>query len=164
MNDNKRYSASTEASKRYTVLLTVISVVVGVIVLWATWVFYGDSLDNPDFPWYRWIQPALQAIGGAMCLAAAILLLMRKPAGRDLLRAAIGIIPLILVLRLIIVAIRFVIKAVRWIYEGAIMEQLHVNPGIIAINAAVVAAVITLAMLGKKAKSAQAAKEEQDDR
>ncbi|MBW7458678.1 hypothetical protein ACFOLF_35050 [Paenibacillus sepulcri] len=140
-------------------LLPLISALAGIVVLWATWFFYNNALDDPGFPWYRWIQPVLMVLGGVMCLIAAPLLLMRRDSGRDLLRMAVVIIPAILAIRLLIVGILFLVKLVSKLSDGTVNDWLSgisdLNPVKIGINIAVVAVVILFVLWGKAASKAK---------
>lgn len=133
--------------------MPVVSALTGIIALWATWYFYKDAWDDPAFPWYRWIQPAFMAFGGILCFVAAALLMMRKDSGRDVLRVAIGVIPVILALRLVIVAILFAGK----IFDGTIVDRPgEISLVKIAVNIAVVAAIIWFVQQGKSSASKKA--------
>jgi len=148
-------------------VLPLISAMAGAAVLWAAWFFFGDSFGESGVRWYYWITPVLLALGGLLCLAASPLLLMRKSAGRDLLKAAVGIIPLILAIRLLIVVTLFVDMVIRRIFDGTLFDfvgELDYNPFKIAINVAVVAAIILFVVIGKAAKSKQTPKGKEDER
>jgi len=140
MNENNR----GQSSVWNTFLLPLLSAVAGVTALWATWFFYKDSLSSPEFHWYLWIQPILMVLAGVLSLVAAGLLLMRKPIGKELLSAALSIIPLILAIRLVIVVMIFVGNVIRWGYDGTLLDWIHhfslASPKIV-ISLAVIAAI-----------------------
>ncbi|MBP1996542.1 hypothetical protein [Paenibacillus eucommiae] len=161
MNENSKKGQQDNGSLDWNAsLLSLISLAAGIMILWATWFFYKDALDTPGFPWYRWIQPILMVLGGILSLIAAALLLMRRDSGMAVLKTAVGIIPVILALRLLIVIIIFIGKA----FDGTIMARLNditMSPLKITINVAVVVVIILLVQLGKagKSKSDKAMKE-----
>lgn len=150
MNDENRLKQlCNDAPGWVTTVLPFVSAAAGGLVLWAIWSFYG-GLYPSGFTWYDWIQPALMVLGGLLALAAAPLLAMRKPAGWDLLRAAITLIPVILALRLVIVVIFAVGHVGGAILDGSLVDRLgSISPASIAVTAAILAVVGIASLLGR---------------
>ena len=93
-------------------ILPFLSVAVGAIVLWSVWFFYHDRWGDSDFPWYRGIQPVLMVIGALLCFFASIQLFLRQPSGKDWLKMAWAVIPIIFALRLLIVVLVVISRAI----------------------------------------------------
>jgi len=150
MNDENRLrQLCSDAPGWVTAILPLVSAAAGGLVLWATWFFYG-GLYPSGFTWYNWIQPVLMVIGGLLALAAAPLLATRRPAGWDLLRAAITLIPIILALRLVIVVIFAVGHVGGAVLDGSLVDRLgSISPASIAVTAAILAVVGIASLLGR---------------
>ncbi|TYP68937.1 hypothetical protein [Paenibacillus methanolicus] len=154
MNDSQDSKASStfvkDSDRKW---FAALSAAAGIIALGAVWYFYADNWQAGDLPWYGWIQPALMALGGIMALAASPLILARSEHGKPLFQMALGMIPVVFALRLLIV----VVFLVGRLFDGSIFdrmpEHIEASPLKIAINAAVVIAIIQLVKWSKKAKS-----------
>ncbi|WP_292517857.1 hypothetical protein [Methanoculleus sp.] len=150
MNDENRLKQlCNDAPGWVTTILPLVSAAAGGLVLWATWFFYGDLYPS-GFTWHNWIQPALMVIGGLLALAAAGLLVMRRPGGWDLLWAAITMIPVILALRLVIVVILAVGHVSSAVLDGSLVDRLgSISPASIAVTVVILAAIGIASLLGK---------------
>ncbi len=93
-------------------ILPFLGVVAGALVLWSVWFFYQDRWGDSDFPWYRGIQPVLMVIGALLCFFASIQLFLRQPSGKDWLKLAWAVIPIIFALRLLIVVLVVISRAI----------------------------------------------------
>ncbi|TGE35564.1 hypothetical protein E4K67_24935 [Desulfosporosinus fructosivorans] len=162
---NKLEQVFDEAPSWLLNLLPVISAVIGVIVLWATWYFYKDVYTAPSFRWYNWLQPALLVSAGLMCLIASRLLANRKTDGWDYLWLAISMVPIILALRLVIVIVRFIGFTASWLgdnvgqlADGTILDRISLSPLNIA-NIVVVLVIVLFALLRRVDKSENIPKE-----
>ena len=163
MNEtNIREQASASAQDGLGVILPIIAAVAGVLLLAATWFFYKDTWSAAGFEWYQWIRPGLMVLASILCLIAAALLVLRKPAGRDVLLMAACVVPLILLVGLITVALRLVVNVgsriadtLGSIVDGTFSVQLSVEPRHIAIGAVILAVVllVTAASAMKSGKS-----------
>src|SRR3712207_3681038 len=100
--------SKTSQSRGVNLLLAVLSAVAAAFVLWVTWYFYRDVFNVPVVDWLGLVQPALMMSGGVMGLVAAGLLLLGHTAGRDVLKTAVSIFPLILALRLFVLILRLI--------------------------------------------------------
>jgi hypothetical protein len=97
----------------------VLGAAAGTFVLWLTWYFYRDALSVPVIDWLGLVQPTLMIVGGVMGLGAAVLLALGHTAGRDLLKLAFSILPLILALRLVALIVRVIVFMVGWVFNNA---------------------------------------------
>lgn len=151
MNDSRANSTAVKESDRK--WLAALSAVAGIIALGAVWYFYADHWQAGDLPWYRWIQPALMSLGGIMALAASPLILSHSEHGKPLFQMALGMIPVVFALRLLIVAVFLVGR----LFDGSIFdrmpEHIEASPLKIAINVVVVIAIVQLVQWRMKAKS-----------
>ncbi|MFC4099654.1 hypothetical protein [Paenibacillus xanthanilyticus] len=151
MSESKASTASVKETDRK--WFAALSAAAGVLALWAVWFFYADHWQAADLPWYRWIQPALMALGGIMALAASALILARSEHGKPLFQMALGMIPVVFALRLLIV----IVFLVGRLFDGSIVErmpeQIEAHPLQIVINVVVVIAIVQLVQWSKKAKS-----------
>jgi hypothetical protein len=164
MNTPPNPEQSSGADRYWEALLYAVA---GGIVLVGTWYFFGRHLLASDTEWYAWIRPMLLALGGVLCLFAAVLTAARHPSGRDLLQLAVGIIPLVFAIGLLILPLRFIGGVMDWIGGNAalpsfdgVIDRLWSSQQRLALNLAVIAAVILLGILGHSAKS-RAEQEEQ---
>ena len=143
-------------SRRRTLAIAALSAVIGVAVLAGTWLFYHERLLAPGNDLLVWVQPAFLVAGGLLAIVGAVLLAARRPSGPELLKRAVGMIPVILVTRLIAVALRaagFLVGAIAanpgQFSTGAIGERIANNPRSLLVNLALIAVVVVIAALGK---------------
>lgn len=105
---------NTSRSRGVDGILAVLSAAAGTFVLWLTWYYYHDALGVPVLDWLGLIQPMLMVVGGVMGLVAAALLAFGHSAGRDVLKMAFSILPMILALRLVVLLMRVIVFMVGW--------------------------------------------------
>lgn len=148
--------------------LAALSALGGGIVILGTWLFYRERLVAPAGNWLAWLQPTLLAIGGVLALIAAAQVATRRPGGRETLRLALSVVPVILATRLIVVGVRVLVLAAGWLWEnaatlspgtvGAAAERLVQSPRNLA-NLIVVALIVLVAAVA----TALATKERRDE-
>lgn len=140
--------------------LAALSAVAGSAVLWGTWLFYKERIWAPGNDVLSWVQPTLLLIGGFLAIAASALLVAGRPAGREVLKLAIGVIPVILVARLVIVVLHGVAYLFRSITDNAgqlsldsVVDRVRLNPLSLAINLALIVALILIGVLRKSGRT-----------
>lgn len=144
--------------------IAVASAVAGVMVLAGTWLFYHERLLAPGNDLLSWVQPTLLVIGGLLAIVGAALIAARRPSGLEVLKLAVGVIPIILAARLIIVVLRaagFLGGAIAanpgQFLPGAIGERIASNPRSLLINLALIVALVVIAALSRAGKAGDGA-------
>ncbi|WP_308637220.1 hypothetical protein [Paenibacillus silvisoli] len=134
--------------------LGTIGAVAGPLLLLVTWLLFRNKWES--LAWYGWITPALLTLAGVLCLLAAILLLARRTAGRDVLELALALIPITLALRLVTVIVIFIGTAARKLFDGSIgsfFSDLDFTSTKFIVNVAVVVVIIALVSIRRTAKN-----------
>lgn len=141
-----------EVARWLTGLYSLLSFVLGSAVLGGVWWFYRDRIDGADFHWYHWIQPVLIVCAALLCWGAAIGFLRgnRVDNGMQMLKGALAVIPIILALRLVIVAFVFLGKGIGWIKEGASFEGFSMVRSGLWVPIVIIAVIIVSKLLSKK--------------
>ncbi|MBD8498578.1 hypothetical protein [Paenibacillus arenosi] len=144
-NHNQEHSTTLFADWMQKVI-PVLSVLLGGAALWYTWYMYNDNMNTLDFPWYGWIRVACIGILGIFCVTAALLLLLSKPLGWNVLKLGLSIIPFMLFSGLVIVGIRgiyYLFNNSSALFER--FEQFIMDPS----NLVIPIIVVALLLLGK---------------
>ena len=132
------------------------------VVLGAAYIVATARLHAPGAAWHDWIRLMPLACGGGLGLVAALLLALRRPAGRDVLRLAVGSIPLFLAVGLLLLPFRIAGEfigrrsgGIALPTIGDLLDRLRHNPLPLA-NLALVVLIIVVALIGQRGKSRDA--------
>jgi len=108
MNNNREEKLANETSKWLRFLLPLISTALGSGALWYAWVRYNMLMNRTDSYWYGWIQVALIAFMGILCLSATVLSISGRSSGWSVFKLGLSIVPLLLFSNLVILVFRIV--------------------------------------------------------
>ncbi len=138
-SDEKQQKENTRLSP---IVLTLTSAVLGSAALWYTRVRYDLLANHPDPSWYNWVQLALIALMGMLCLSASFLFIGGKPSARSVFRAGLSIVPLLLFTNLVVLVFRVLLN----IFQGngaAFLSRLYASP----FNKAILGVIFVLILL-----------------
>jgi len=132
-------------------LLPFISIILGSGALWYAWLRYNSILNRPDYQWLSWIQPALIALMGLLCLSAAVLFIAGKPSGWSVFKVGVSIVPLVLFSNLVILVFRVIQNIIQG-NASPFFDRLLTQPYKILLIPIVIIALVLLGSLGKREK------------
>jgi hypothetical protein len=128
MNTYNREKNLSDTSRWRSIMLALISAILGSGTLWFIWIRYESLRSQPDFYWFNWIQLAGFALLGALCLWASILFVSGKSSGWSVFKAGLSIIPLILFFNLMILVYRGIQNIIRgnaYFFFERVLNQPH---------------------------------------
>lgn len=143
MNTTPKEKLPDQTPKWLANLLPFISTILGSAAIWFAWFRYNSIVIRPEFHWYDWIQPALIALMGILCLLATLLFILGKPSGLSVLTYGLSIVPLILFSNLVILVFRIIQNIIQGNAQS-FFDNLFAQPR----NMVIPVVVIVLILLG----------------
>jgi hypothetical protein len=132
-----------------------LAILIGLGVLCGTTLFYTRVVDVMTFDLLNWVQPVMLGASGTLCMIGALVLLKNARAGRVLVQFALGLLPLILAWRLVLVGFRMAMRAAEWsianadrMVDGSMLREWRPSWLVIA-NIVVVLLIVVSAVLTK---------------
>jgi len=150
MNNYHEENSTSGTPKWLLILRPFVSALLGVSALWYAWYRYTNMAYRPDSQWYGWIQLALIAMMGILCLSAVALFVSGKSSGSSVFKAGLSIIPLLLFSNLVVLMFR----AIQNIIQGNatfFLDRLIAQPQRIVLILIVLIALGLLGSLNERA-------------
>lgn len=104
-------SDSQTSQDRKGVLQPLFSVILGAAALGFTWYKFSDIVNSSEVQWHEWVRPAFTLLIGILCLAATVLLLARKPSGKEIFKWGLYMVPIMIIANLLVLAIKIIQEA-----------------------------------------------------